>query len=234
MVCRLHCLIELARADELRAELDQANTVVEAAAIGYFEWLIQMMRDLVDILTDAPGIDDRLVATYELGSANNADADASLGAGTLCLARCRGSVADLAPFIQIQVETMPQFPAWQSVHALSLAEAGEVERARQLFDGLWRDGFPRNFTWVAATMCLAELAARLEEAEPARAIYDRLSFASGRLDSLAGVASLGPVDLSLAHAARCFGDEELAQRHAEIAADVAQRFRSAPFLAMGG
>lgn len=127
----------------------------------------------------------------------------SIHAGQMfVLLREQGSLADVRDQIAEAVEASPGIAAFRAALALSAAEAGDLEAARGIFDGLIADdlaGVPPDVAWTGTLALLSEVCARVGSAPEARILERHLLPHTG-LAVLVGetAASLGAADRYLA------------------------------------
>jgi len=107
---------------------------------------------------------------------------------------------------------------WQSAFGLILAETGDEDAARAIYDeelAAYADALPPY--WLTNIAMLSELCASLHDAEGARVLYAALVPYADRNVVVPYASCWGPVDRYLALLAATYGDEELRLRHARRA-----------------
>jgi hypothetical protein len=95
-------------------------------------------------------------------------------------------------------------------------EAGQIDRARQLFDELAVGDFitvPRDLAWMQAHSYLAELAAAFDDRPAAEVLYRLMAPFTGRNVGLYDIASNGSVDYYLGLLAATGGHRDAAIGH---------------------
>ncbi len=232
-ICRLHCLLELGRANEFRHHLTEIGGLLDRAQIPYFTWIVQMMHDVLGVLEDRPGIDDELATTLASAGGSHADAEQAYGGALFGLYYAREETAALEPFLEIQANSQPDFVVWRAGWGASLAAAGRLDEALTVYDEFRAVDFevPMNFVWTIGMFAIIDMAVALGDSDGARAGYRQLLPFSGRLECGAGVLTLGPIDLALARAALALDNRDAAEMHALAGRELAESFRARHYVA---
>ena len=144
-------------------------------------------------LDDARLANERLAAfTVDANFAN------SWGAQLLFLRRYEGRSAEVLPFLEDGVKASPGLVSLRALLALTCVDAGDLQRARPLFDELAVDEFaalPRDPTWATSLAALTEVCTALGDQRAAATLRERLLPFSGQLLVVAWtVAVLGAAD----------------------------------------
>lgn len=144
-----------------------------------------------------------------------------------------GQLPEFIPLLEASGQQTGIGETYRAALAVAHVQAGTTDRAAVIVTELARDDLshvPRNFTWLATLVALAEAAERLGDASTGRALLAQLASHSGSIADLPQTV-VAPVDLALAQAAHAAGDHALAQSYAEKAV-AASRQRGTPiFLA---
>jgi tetratricopeptide (TPR) repeat protein len=150
------------------------------------------------------------------------------------LRREQGKLAELQPVVQSFID---QYPAlrWRVGLAYVLCDVGRLDEARAEFERMASDGFaelPLDFNWLISATILAEVCARLKDAQRAPALYQLLLPHADRMAVIGDtVACNGSVARYLALLARTMGDWDVAERHFRAALDMNERMGARPFVA---
>lgn len=113
------------------------------------------------------------------------------------LAYEEGTFGALAGAVGAAAEDNPGIPAFVSLHARALLEAGRLDEGRTVLDGMLRhlDGYTHNWLWPIVPAYLAEVAAGLGAAEHAPALLAALEPFAGQLNVVTpGIALIGAFD----------------------------------------
>ncbi len=146
-----------------------------------------------------------------------------------------GRLGELIPELTKLVEYFPQFTAWRLGLTWVCMEAGEIERASQMFYELHERRFasiPPRHEWRAGIGILAEVCARLECKEAALDLYNLLSpFSQEWAIAGIGVAYWGTTARFLGILASVMEEWETAKRHFEFAIHAENATGARPWLA---
>ncbi|HET6547516.1 MAG TPA: AAA family ATPase [Solirubrobacter sp.] len=116
---------------------------------------------------------------FEYGQrAQSRDAPTQLAGQMLSLQRQREGLGDVIEAIEGALAQYPALVAWHAVLPLAHLDAGQPERARELFETFAADDFaivPRDMFWLTAMTVLAEACALLDDAPRARTLYAMLA-----------------------------------------------------------
>ena len=129
----------------------------------------------------------------------------------LCSIRWQeGRMGELAPLLAQALSQYPGIPGFRSLVALSNAEAGELDFAREVLDtdlATRFAGLPRDPFWIATAVDYAYAIAQLEDREAATLLHGILDPYRGRLATTT-VAVWGVVDHALGRLELLLGKEE--------------------------
>ena len=113
---------------------------------------------------------------FEYGQrAQSRDAPTQIAGQMLSLQRQREGLGDVIEAIEGALAQYPALVAWHAVLPLAHMDAGQPERARELFETFAASNFeivPRDMFWLTAITVLAEACALLGDADRARTLYD--------------------------------------------------------------
>ncbi|WP_436763652.1 BTAD domain-containing putative transcriptional regulator [Streptosporangium sp. V21-05] len=130
--------------------------------------------------------------------------------GRLSLNYQRGTMAETGPLIDAIAGVHPCMD--HDARVLRLCARGDVEEAGRLA-GKGRRPPPRDGSWLSATCLRAAAQAAAGCVSACQVSYSALLPYGGRLPTLSGVISMGPVDWFLSLLASATGDHEAASRH---------------------
>lgn len=129
----------------------------------------------------------------------------------------------------------PKIPAWWALLALTDAEAGRAESAREQLERLLADdagAIPRDVFWLYALALLAETCAHLDDAaEPAAVLLRLLAPYADRCVQVGMDSFWGSASRFVGLAATACGDWDVAEEHFARAARRHEEMGSAPLLA---
>jgi class 3 adenylate cyclase len=138
------------------------------------------------------------------------------------------------PQLEEWVGRFTGYPLYRVALAHACAFSGALERARELYDGLAREGFafPEDGNWGPAMYLLAQTAELLGDAAGAVLLYEKLLPCAGvHAQWGAGIAYVGPLSGALARTAVLLGRLDEAARHFEDVLSSLETLRAWPWLA---
>jgi tetratricopeptide (TPR) repeat protein len=144
----------------------------------------------------------------------------------------QGRLEEILEVQEQAVEEAPLIEAYSSALALSYCELEETDKARAVLKRFAADGFEiaANLSSKNALCFLAEVAARVNEPEAAKALYERLLPWRDQL-SYTGITMFGPVERYLGLAATCLDRTDDADRHFRRSAEICERIGAPTWLA---
>ncbi|HKH18371.1 MAG TPA: hypothetical protein VKA57_12670, partial [Solirubrobacteraceae bacterium] len=234
---RVNHLLGLARIDAADEEIDRFVALagrLHQSRCGWYAPVFLGIRAMMEgRLEDA---ERQITSAATLGgSVPGSPAPLVAGAQIFVLRWLQGRLQELQPAVSAFVEQYPALPAWRCALAMLESELGNLERARELLDGLAADGFegvPHDNIWLVS-MALAAEACAATGARAHAAVLDR------RLAPLAGVfvisptaAWLGPIDRQLGLLAAAQGRTDDAVAHLTRAAQLCEQVRSTSLLTL--
>ncbi len=138
------------------------------------------------------------------------------------------------PQLEEWAERFTGYPLYRVALAHGCAMAGDLARARTLYEGLAGEGFalPEDGNWGPAMYLLAQVAERLGDSKGAARLHERLLPCAGTHAQWgAGIAYVGPLSGALARSAALLGRQDEAVRHFEDALAGTEALRAWPWLA---
>jgi tetratricopeptide (TPR) repeat protein len=156
------------------------------------------------------------------------------GVQMFTIRREQGRLAEVAPVLRRFIDENPRGAAWRPGMALIASDLGFREAARKAFDDLASGGFefPVDAKRTLTLSYLAEVCARLADAERAERLYERL-LPYRDLAIVAPVATVccGSAGRFLGMLANVLGEWKAAEEHFESALDMDERLNAWPWLA---
>jgi len=155
-----------------------------AAALGSgsenttYSWYLACTRVLLAILRgDFPGAEKFAEQTLRLGQTIQSGTAAGVyGIQMFTIRREQGRLAEVAPIFKRFMDENPKEATWRPGLALIASDLGFLEPARRTFDDIAAGGFalPYDAKRSATLSYLAEVCARLEDADRARQLFELL------------------------------------------------------------
>ncbi len=160
------------------------------------------------------------VAIVELGGSHVNYANA-FTAQLFYLRREQRRLAEVEPVLADAVAANPGIVGFRVALAITYADLGQLDAARQHFEIAASDDFarvPRDLAWTGALTLLAEVCAELGDRDRAALLVDLLApFAGQLIVAATGVACPGAADRYLGMLAAAIGRPEDARHHYEAA-----------------
>jgi class 3 adenylate cyclase/tetratricopeptide (TPR) repeat protein len=145
----------------------------------------------------------------------------------------QGRLAELIELVEQRVAENPGLPTLEATLAFAYSELGRVEEARAIFERAAADDFaslPFDVGWINGLARYADVAARLEAADPAAVIYEKLlPYRDQIVTSIFTVS--GSVERPLGVLAATLERWEDAERHFTAAAEFHEHVGAKLFLA---
>ena len=148
--------------------------------------------------------------------------------------REQGRLAEVAPVLRRFIDENPRDAAWRPGMALIASDLGFYDAARKAFDDLAAGGFafPVDAKRSLTLSYLAEVCARLADAERAELLYDRLlPYRDLAIIAPAATVCCGSAGRFLGMLASALGEWVAAEQHFQAALDMDERLRAWPWLA---
>ena len=173
---------------------------------------------------------------FEYGQrAQSRDAPTQLAGQMLSLQRQREGLGDVIEAIEGALEQYPTLVAWRAVLPLAHLDAGQPERARELFETFAESDFeivPRDMFWLTAITVLSEACALLGDAERARTLYDMLAPYAEHNVQVGAASCFGSTLRFMGELAGAMGDWDAMERDFERALELNARWRNRPVIAL--
>jgi class 3 adenylate cyclase len=172
---------------DLAGFLARARTVEEmgrALKSRYFLGLTALWKGCHALLEGRYRDVDALLASPDVSGVDDPNLRNAFAGQLFQLASERGTLADLKPLIADAIDRTPGLAGFRAALALTHAELGEPDLARAVFEEIAADDFrdvPHDLVRPAALSLLAEVSARLGDAERAATLYTLLEPYGGQL-----------------------------------------------------
>jgi DNA-binding SARP family transcriptional activator len=223
--------------DVAGADLDLERFHDRAAASGrpFYVALSNLRRTGRALFVGHHDEAERLLALTLSSGGTGENFEAGVGAQVFMLQWDRGRLADLRAQVAAACEAAPDLTAWQAALALACLEAGDPAAAREVLEGLARDGFTglqRDWLWLLTVALLAEVCFRLGDRSRAAQVRELLRPYEHHQVVLAhGVASMGAAARYLGLVEATLGLEAEALDHAEQALRLHRTWGAQPWIA---
>jgi hypothetical protein len=248
---RLNSWLELGDMTAARAELDTMARAAHELRQPTHEWLATVYRAMLALLTCSLEDAEELVEeardtwgrTPPMKGATNPppgdrpqrwSATATYRLQLYVLRREQGRLTEIADLVRRFGGEYPTYPVFACVRAHMEAELGRSADARAALRELAADGFaalPFDEEWLVSMSLLAETALRLEDAECAAAIHERLLPYQDRIVVSYPEIALGSVARYLGLAAMTMERRDDAERHLRRALEINERIGAPRFAA---
>lgn len=167
---------------------------------------------------------------------DRANASGILGVQMFTLRRHQGRLRELAPVLQQFLAGQALAAIWRPGLAALHGELGALDQAREVFEGLAREGFAgiaQDAIRIASLVYLAEVCVQLQDATRAALLFELLlPFAERNIVFGAHTASFGAAGRVLGMLATTLQQWDAAQQHFEFALRLDERSGGLPWLAL--
>ena len=230
-------LVEAGEIEAARREIAVASTIADAMRQPRHRWVAAILHAMAAIFEGRLGDAERLaLEAFEMGQrALEHDAPHALAAHLAIIRRYQGRHEEMMDASRSYAARGATAPVWACFVAVSCAEMGRLEEAREQLT-LWSADrcrrIPRDSNWLFGVTCLAEIPAYLGEPGPSRELYDLLAPFADRVASTSyGGVSTGSVEHFLAVLAHALGDHDVAVGHFERSIEKHANWGARPMLA---
>ena len=173
---------------------------------------------------------------FEYGQrAQSRDAPTQIAGQMLSLQRQREGLGDVIEAIEGALAQYPALVAWHAVLPLAHMDAGQPERARELFETFAASNFeivPRDMFWLTAITVLAEACALLGDADRARTLYAMLAPYAELNVQVGAACCFGSTLRFMAEVAGAMGDWDAMERDFERALELNAAWNNRPVIAL--
>ena len=230
-------LVEAGEIDAARREITVASTIADAVRQPRHRWVAASLQAMAAIFEGRLGDAERLaLEAFEMGQRALAhDAPHALAAHLAIIRRYQGRHEEMMDASRSYAVRGATAPVWACFVAVSCAEMGRLEEAREQLT-LWSADrcrrIPRDSNWLFGVTCLAEIPAYLGAPGPSRDLYELLAPFADRVASTSyGGVSTGSVEHFLGVLAHALGDHDVAVGHFERSIEKHRTWGARPTLA---
>jgi class 3 adenylate cyclase/tetratricopeptide (TPR) repeat protein len=216
-VITVHRRIEAGDIDGCDPPLRRAVSIAEELRLPVLRWLVTVLQGTVATVRGELVDAEKLVLeARELSqSTDQPDASTWFGVQLYMIRFEQGRLEELAPLFEAAIARGPRLHNWHAALAMAQAELGRVDEARVVVSQLMAIDYPALRTdphWLLGMCCLGSAAAKIDQPDVARVIYDALRPHAGEWPSIMAM-TLGSVDRILGELAHSIGEDELAEQH---------------------
>lgn len=172
-------LLEAADRDGLDRQTEIIGQILDRLPNATLHWTASLDRAWLafldgDLELGERSAEETLAVGLETGQP---DAFTFYSAQVANLYECRGRFGELVPLVEEVVDENPGLPAFRSYLAFALAEAGELDRCREVFGRDRDDDFAvtEDNTWASAHMFWGKAAITLGDRAAAELLHRRLA-----------------------------------------------------------
>jgi class 3 adenylate cyclase len=221
--------------DEADRCLEIMGSTVESLGQPTLNWVLTFMRATRAQIAGDPERAEALAAeAFQIGTEiGQPDAAAIFGAQLAIVSLQRGSMGDLAPFIEEAAADNPGLPAFVAALAVAHAEGGRIDDARALLEELADAGFdiPMDGSWLTTIVSYSDAAIECRDPKYAGPLFDRLAPWADQWSTTSGPTVEGPVSLFLGGLATVLGRYDEADAYFASSASSSERANAKFFAA---
>ena len=187
--------------DEVDRCLEIMGSTVERLDQPTLNWVLTFVRATrAQVAGDTDEAERLALEALRIGTdIGEPDAAVIFGAQLAIVSLQRGTMGDLAPFIEEAAADNPGLPAFVAALAVAHAEGGRIDDARELLEELAAADFdiPMDVTWLTTMVSYSDAAIECRDPEYAGPLFDRLAPWAGVWSTTMGPTVEGPVSLFL-------------------------------------
>jgi len=234
---RLFDLMELGDLNARAQEFASYTRLADEVRQPFYQYIGVSSHAMMALFEGRLADSERLAReAFELGSRMpGLDAEGVYGIQMFTVRREQGRLRELAPVVAHFVQNHAAAATWRPGLALVYSELGRAAEARAEFEVIASAGFdrlPQDGRWVTSMTYLAEVCARLGDAERAALLYaELLPFEGRNLIAPPNVACFGAASRQLGMLAATMKRWADAERHFEAALAMNARQAARPWLA---
>ena len=230
-------LVEAGQIEAARGEIAVASTIADTVRQPRHRWVAASLNAMAAIFEGRLDDAERLaLEAFDMGQrALQYDAPHALAAHLAIIRRYQGRHEEMMDASRAYAASRATAPVWACFVAVSCAEMGRLQEAREQLT-LWSADrcrrIPRDSNWLFGVTCLAEIPAHLGEPGPSCELYDLLAPYADRVASTSyGGVSTGSIEHFLGVLAQALGDHDVAARHFERSIEKHTDWGARPMLA---
>lgn len=158
-------------------------------------------------------------------SCGQPDAQTFFGVQLACVSWMRGTMGDLAPFLDMMMQANPGLPTIRASLAMAYAQGERLDDASRVLSEFAATGYalPEDAAWLNGMTEYADAAINCQHQETAQALYDLLLPWAHHFSAAGGLTAEGPVCLYLGGLAAVLERYDDAERHLTSAADITNK-----------
>jgi class 3 adenylate cyclase len=215
--------------------LEIMASTVESLGQPSFSWVLTFVRATRAQIAGNPDEADELATeAFRIGTdIGEPDAAVIFGAQLAIVSLQRGTMGDLAPFIEQAAADNPGLPAFVAALAVSHAEGGRIDDARALLEELADANFaiPMDGAWLTTMVSYSDAAIECHDPRFAGPLFDRLAPWADQWSTTSGPTVEGPVSLFLGGLATVLGRYDEADAYFASSASSSERANAKFFAA---
>jgi class 3 adenylate cyclase/tetratricopeptide (TPR) repeat protein len=213
----VHRCIEAGEIERSRESLHRAIRIAEELRLPVLRWLVTVLRATVATITgDLVAAEKLAIQAFEISQATDQpDASTWFGVQLYMIRFEQGRLQDLAPMFEAAIARGPRLHNWHAALAMAQVELDRIDEARVVVGQLMAVDYPGQRSqphWLLGMCCLGSAAARAEQPDVARGVYDALLPHAGEWPSIMAM-TLGSTDRILGELAFSLGRDADAQAH---------------------
>jgi class 3 adenylate cyclase len=221
--------------DEADRCLEIMRSTAESLGEPSFRWVLTFVRAARAQIAGDPD-EAELLATeaFQIGTdSGEPDAAVIFGAQLAIVSLQRGTMGDLAPFIEQAAADNPGLPGFVAALAVAHAEGGRIDDAKALLEELADADFgvPMDGTWLTTMVSYGDAAIECRDPRYAGPLFDRLAPWADQWSTTSGPTVEGPVSLILGGLATVLGRYDEADAYFAHSAESSERGNAKYFTA---
>jgi class 3 adenylate cyclase/tetratricopeptide (TPR) repeat protein len=189
--------------------LEIMSSTVESLGQPTLNWVLTFVRATrAQIAGDPDEAEELATEAFQIGTdSGEPDAAVIFGAQLAIVSLQRGTMGDLAPFIEQAAADNPGLPGFVAALAVAHAEGGRIDDARALLEELADADFdvPMDGTWLTTMVSYSDAAIECRDPKYAGPLFERLAPWADQWSTTSGPTVEGPVSLFLGGLATVLG-----------------------------
>jgi len=224
---RLEACAQAGDVEEMDRCLALAGPLVERVAHPTQRWLHTYQRCLRALIAgDTDRAEQFASEALEIGTdGGQPDAATIFGAQFMGVSHQRGTLPELVPLIEAELEANPGLPVLKPTLASALTRAGRTDEGRRLLEDAAAAGFdlPMDQLWLTGMVTYGWVAAECQDPDIAVQLLERLAPWADRFCTAGGTTPNGPVSATLGRLATALGRFDEADAYFTQAAAMCER-----------
>jgi class 3 adenylate cyclase len=215
--------------------LEIMGSTVENLGQPTFSWVLTFVRATrAQIAGDPDRAEALATEAFQIGTEHGEpDAAVIFGAQLAIVSLQRGTMGDLAPFIEEAAADNPGLPGFVAALAVAHAEGGRIDDAWALLEELATADFdiPMDGTWLTTMVSYSDAAIECRDPKYAAPLFDRLGPFADQWSTTSGPTVEGPVSLFVGGLATVLGRYDEADSYFAQSAASSERAKAKFFAA---